>query len=68
MVLFRDLGSGVLDEALWAVPGGDFRGVLGGDKEACGGMRGGEIRGLVGPVLDAGEVEDKEAKGGAGPR
>nr|POE51094.1 hypothetical protein CFP56_58368 [Quercus suber] len=63
-----DLGSGVLDAAFGAVPGGDFGGVLGGDGEARGGARGGEIGGLAGPALDAGEVEDGVAEGGAGPR
>ena len=66
--MFRDLGSGVLDAAFGAVPRGDFGGVLGGDGEARGGARGGEIGGLAGPALDAGEVEDGEAEGGAGPR
>jgi hypothetical protein len=67
VVVFRDFGSGVLDAALRAVPGGVIGGVGGGDGEARGGTQGGAIGGFAGPALDAEEVEDGIAEGGAGP-
>lgn len=66
-VRFWDLGLGVLAPAFRAAPGGSFRGLVGGDGGAGGGTGCGGIERLAGPGLDAEEVEDREAEGGARP-
>lgn len=56
---------GVLRSAFGAVPEGRVVGRGGGDGEANGSACGGEVRCLAGPALDADEVEDGKAEGGA---
>lgn len=62
---FWNVGFGVLGSAFGAVPEGGGGGSGGREGEARGGACGGEIGRLAGPALDADEVEDGEAEGGA---
>lgn len=64
-IRFGNVRFGVLRSAFGAVPEGGVGGCGGRDREASGSACGGKVRGLAGPALDADEVEDGIAEGGA---